>query len=77
MHDLPGEAAALPELDPEGLRYFRKRKGQAPKEGEHALAIVVKHATTPELQDKMVAAVSFKCDVLWALLDAVQLAFPE
>ena len=23
------------------------------------------------------AAVSFKCDVLWALLDAVQLAFPE
>ena len=64
-------------LEPEGLRYFRKRTGQAPKEAQHALAMVSAHATTPELQDKVVAAVDFKCDVLWSLLDAVQQAFPE
>ena len=64
-------------LDPEGLRYFRNRLSQAPKEAEHALAIVQRHATTPELQDKVVAALNFKCDVLWALLDAVTTAYPE
>lgn len=64
-------------LDPEGLRYFRKRLSQAPKEAEHALEIVERHATTPEQQEKMLAALNFKCDVLWALLDAVQMAHPE
>lgn len=64
-------------LDSEGLRYFRNRLSQAPKEAEHALAIVERHAETEELQDKAVAALSFKCDVLWALLDAVQMAYPE
>jgi pyrroloquinoline-quinone synthase len=64
-------------LDSEGLRYFRNRLSQAPKEAEHALAIVERHATTPELQEQLVASLNFKCDVLWALLDAVQLAYPE
>jgi pyrroloquinoline-quinone synthase len=64
-------------LDSEGLRYFRNRLSQAPKEAEHALAIVERHATTPELQEQVVAALNFKCDVLWALLDAVQTAYPE
>jgi pyrroloquinoline-quinone synthase len=58
-------------LAPEGLQYFRDRQSQAPKEADHALAIVLEHAVTPELQERMVAALEFKCDVLWALLDAV------
>lgn len=64
-------------LDSDGLRYFRSRLGQAPKEAEHALAIVQKHAATPEQQDACVAAVRFKCEVLWALLDSVVIAYPE
>jgi pyrroloquinoline-quinone synthase len=64
-------------LDSDGLRYFRNRLNQAPREAEHALAIVQRHATTPELQEKVVAALSFKCDVLWALLDAVATAHPK
>lgn len=63
-------------IDSEGLRYFRDRQDQAPKEADHALSIVREHATTPELHEGVVDALRFKCDVLWALLDGVQLAYP-
>jgi pyrroloquinoline-quinone synthase len=64
-------------LAPEGLQYFRNRLRQAPKEADHALAIVLEHATTSELEERVVAALRFKCEVLWALLDAVMIAYPE
>jgi pyrroloquinoline-quinone synthase len=35
---------------------------------------VVEYARTPEEQDRCVAALRFKCDVLWAILDATALA---
>lgn len=63
-------------IEAEGLQYFRDRQSQAPREAEHALSIVHEHATTPELQERMVAALHFKCDVLWALLDALILRYP-
>lgn len=63
-------------IDEDGLQYFRDRQDQAPLESEHGLEIVGRHATTPELQDTMVATLRFKCDVLWALLDAVMLHHP-
>lgn len=63
-------------IEEAGLQYFRDRQVQAPREAEHALAIVNEHATTEELQDRMVETLRFKCDVLWALLDAVMLAHP-
>jgi pyrroloquinoline-quinone synthase len=61
----------------EGLQYFRNRLNQAPKEAEHALEIVLRHACTPEEQERAVDALRFKCDVLWALLDAVMVAYPD
>lgn len=63
-------------IESDGLQYFRDRQTQAPREAEHALAVVQAHATTSELQDRMVDALHFKCDVLWALLDAVMLNYP-
>jgi pyrroloquinoline-quinone synthase len=36
---------------------------------------VVKTAQTLEDQQRAVAAVSFKCDVLWSLLDAIERAY--
>jgi len=66
-----------PWVKPWGLDYFRRRLGQAPRDADHALDLVVRHARTPEEQEKAVAALSFKCDVLWALLDAVQSAYPS
>jgi pyrroloquinoline-quinone synthase len=61
-----------PWIDPEGLRYFRMRLEQAPRDAEHALEVVTERCTTREAQERAVAALEFKCDVLWALLDAIE-----
>lgn len=62
---------------PEGLEYFKNRLSQAPRDAEHALALVTERTRTREEQERAVAALEFKCDVLWCLLDAVERgAFP-
>jgi pyrroloquinoline-quinone synthase len=58
-------------IDPQGLAYFRARLTQAPRDSEHALEVVTEHCRTPEQQAAAVAALSFKCDVLWSMLDAI------
>jgi pyrroloquinoline-quinone synthase len=58
-----------------GLDYFRARLTQARRDSEHGLELTLAHCTTPELQREAVAALSFKCDVLWAMLDAMALAY--
>lgn len=63
-------------IESDGLQYFRDRQTQAPREAEEALAIVKRHATTPEAEQRMVDALHVKCDVLWALLDAVAYNVP-
>ncbi|MFF4549377.1 pyrroloquinoline-quinone synthase PqqC [Streptomyces sp. NPDC001435] len=60
-----------PWIDPAGLAYFRTRVGQGARDGEEALALVHAWARTREQQERAVAALVFKCDVLWALLDCV------
>ncbi|MGW3145164.1 MULTISPECIES: pyrroloquinoline-quinone synthase PqqC [Streptomyces] len=60
-----------PWIDPAGLAYFRTRVGQGARDGEEALALVHSWARTREQQERAVAALDFKCDVLWALLDSV------
>jgi pyrroloquinoline-quinone synthase len=59
-------------IEPDGLQYFRNRLTQAPRDAEYALALVVDRCVTREWQDRAVAALNFKCDVLWSLLDAVE-----
>ncbi|TMC08192.1 MAG: pyrroloquinoline-quinone synthase PqqC [Chloroflexi bacterium] len=61
-----------PWLDPTGLRYFRDRVDAAPREAQQALELVARASTTREAQERAVAALEFKCGVLWALLDAVE-----
>lgn len=60
-----------PWIEAEGLAYFRDRVGQGGRDGEEALALVLTWARTREQQERAVAALAFKCEVLWALLDAV------
>ena len=62
-------------IEPEGLSYFRSRLIQAPRDSEHGLEIVRKYCVTPESQAAAVAALSFKCDVLWSMLDAIDQAY--
>ena len=61
-------------IAPEGLAYFRARLTQAPRDVEHALEVVTEHCRTPEKQARAVAALSFKGDVLWSMLDAIDSA---
>ena len=64
-------------IDPDGLAYFRARLNQAPRDAEHALEVVTAHCRSTTDQARAVAALSFKCDVLWSILDAIDRAFPE
>jgi pyrroloquinoline-quinone synthase len=57
-----------------GLDYFRARLQQAPRDSEEALELVLTHCTERAAQERAVAALRFKCDVLAAQLDALQLA---
>ena len=64
-------------IDPDGLAYFRARLTQAPRDSEHALEVVTEHCRTPEEQAQAVAALSFKNDVLWSMLDAIDRAYSD
>jgi len=59
-------------VDAGGLQYFKNRLTQAPRDAEHALALVTERLRARDEQDRAVAALEFKCDVLWCLLDAVE-----
>jgi pyrroloquinoline-quinone synthase len=64
-------------IDRDGLTYFRNRLQQAPRDSEHALEVVTEHCRTAEQQERAVAALSFKCDVLWSMLDAIDRAYAD
>jgi len=62
-------------VTPATLAYFDKRPPQAKKDSDFALDYVKRHAVTPEQQRAVLAALTFKCDVLWAQLDALYHAY--
>jgi pyrroloquinoline-quinone synthase len=66
-----------PWIDPRGLAYFRARLTQAPRDSEHALHVVMERCRTPDQRAAAVAALSFKCDVLWSMLDAIDRAYAD
>ena len=59
----------------ETLAYFQPRLTQAPKDAEFALAYVKTHARTVEQQQAAIGALIYKCDILWAQLDALHHAY--
>jgi coenzyme PQQ biosynthesis protein C len=59
----------------ETLAYFNARLHQAPRDADFALNYVVEHAHTRAEQDLVLAALRFKCDVLWAQLDGLYAAY--
>ncbi|GAA3627709.1 pyrroloquinoline-quinone synthase PqqC [Kineosporia mesophila] len=62
-------------IEPSGLAYFRDRLHQAPRDSEHALEVVTTHCLSEQDQSAAVDALSFKCDVLWSMMDAIDRAF--
>jgi pyrroloquinoline-quinone synthase len=61
-----------PWIDPAGLDYFRARLTLAPRDAQYALDLVVERCRTRELQEAAIAALTFKLDLLWAQLEAIE-----
>lgn len=61
--------------DDDALSYFRRRLDQAPKDVAFGLNYVLRHAETAAAQSAAEAALTFKTDVLWAQLDAIEGAY--
>jgi len=64
-----------PWVDAEMLAYFRSRVPRAKFDSEEAIEFVVTHAKSYELQERCVAALIRKTEILWHLLDCVQAAY--
>lgn len=62
-------------IDSAGLDYFRRRITQARRDSDEALEITLDHCHTRDLQQAALNALQFKCDLLWAILDAIQLRY--
>jgi pyrroloquinoline-quinone synthase len=60
-----------PWIDPAGLEYFRSRLTLAPRDARYALGVTLERCRTRVDQERAVAALSFKTDLLWAQLDAI------
>jgi coenzyme PQQ biosynthesis protein C len=61
----------------ETLAYFTARPPQAQRDSNFALAYVLEQAQTHDQQQGVIAALEFKCDVLWAQLDGLWLAYVD
>jgi coenzyme PQQ biosynthesis protein C len=70
-----GMLANYPFVTRETLAYFDKRPPQARRDADFALDYVKRHAVTEQDQRAVLAALEFKCDVLWAMLDALYHAY--
>ena len=72
---MSGMLANYPFVTRETLSYFDKRPPQAQRDADFALDYVKQHAKTPEQQQAVLAALEFKCGVLWSMLDALSYAY--
>ena len=63
-----------PWVKAETLEYFRSRVPRARRDSEEAIDFVVSNAHSYEMQERCVAALVKKTEILWHLLDCVQAA---
>jgi pyrroloquinoline-quinone synthase len=64
-----------PWIDKDGYAYFHKRLSEARRDVEHGLQITLDWYKTREQQEKMLTILKFKLDVLWAMADAMTMAY--
>lgn len=74
---VPAILQRYPYVTPDTLSYFTPRLTQAPRDAELALAYVRDNAVTAEQQQAAVDALLAKCDILWAMLDALHFGYVE
>jgi pyrroloquinoline-quinone synthase len=61
-----------PWIAAEGSAYFENRIEQVSLDSAYTLDLVVAHCVGREQQEAALAALAFKCDVLWHILDSVE-----
>ncbi len=61
----------------ESLAYFQLRISRATLDSEQAVEFVVRHAVTYALQERCVKALIRKAEILWTLLDHIQMTYVE
>jgi|SRR5277367_5051118 len=64
-----------PWVEPEGLAYFRGRVPLAARDADFTLNLALERCRSREMQEQAVESLKFKCDLLWAMLDAIHLAY--
>jgi coenzyme PQQ biosynthesis protein C len=74
---LAGMLAHYDFVSKDALAYFDNRLDQAPRDVDFAFDYVKREARRPDQQLAVLAALTFKCDVLWAQLDALYHAYVE
>jgi pyrroloquinoline-quinone synthase len=74
---LAGWPEYYPWIDQEGMQYFRNRVSQARRDVEQGLAITLDYFKTREQQERALEILQFKLDVLWTMLDAMQIAYSK
>ena len=62
-------------IEPSGYTYFRKRLSEARRDVEHGLRVTLDHFQTREAQERALEVLQFKLDILWSMLDAMQIAY--
>jgi coenzyme PQQ biosynthesis protein C len=72
---MAGMLAGYDFITKDALAYFDKRPPQASRDADFALDYVRRNARTRAEQDLVIGALAFKCDVLWAMLDALMHAY--
>jgi pyrroloquinoline-quinone synthase len=65
--------AHYPWIDSSGLQYFRSRLPLATRDVEHGLKVTLGYFLTREAQRRALEILQFKLDLLWSMLDAIQL----
>jgi len=72
-----GMLAGYDFVRPETLAYFDRRLHQAPRDAGFALDYVKREARDAAAQEAVLKALLFKCQVLWAQLDALHHAYVD
>jgi pyrroloquinoline-quinone synthase len=62
-------------IDPDGYYYFKKRLSEARRDVEHGLSVTLDHFKTRAEQERALDILQFKLDVLWSMLDAMQVNY--
>jgi pyrroloquinoline-quinone synthase len=72
---LAGWPQHYPWIDASGYAYFRGRLAEARRDVEHGLEVTLEHFRSRAEQERALEILQFKLDILWSMLDAMQLAY--